>query len=304
MLVMHITYIFYIIMNIGILSRNAALYSTQSIIKAARRANHEVVVLDHMRCDIVTESGAPTIFYNGIDIDDLDAIIPRIGTSATTYGAAVIRQFEAMGVYTTMGSEPLLRARDKLSCLQILSAQNIGVPKTVVSNSYYATEDLMEELGGFPLIIKLVNGTHGIGVILAENKKTAQSILEAFYKGSQKVMLQEFIEEADGADIRVLIVDDEIVGVMERKAAPGEFRSNLHRGGTSKVITLSEHEAMIAKKAASAMGLKIAGVDMLRSSRGPLILEVNASPGLEGIETTTGVDIARRIIELVEKNVV
>jgi ribosomal protein S6--L-glutamate ligase len=161
----------------------------------------------------------------------------------------------------------------------------------------------MEELGGFPLIIKLINGTHGIGVILAENKKTAQSILEAFYKGNQKVMLQEFIEEADGADIRVLIVDDEIVGIMERKAAPGEFRSNLHRGGTSKVITLSENEAMIAKKAASAMGLKIAGVDMLRSSRGPLILEVNASPGLEGIETTTGVDIARRIIELVEKNV-
>lgn len=290
-------------MTIGILSRNATLYSTQTLIKAARRAKHEVVVLDHMRCDIVTESGAPTIFYNGIEIDDLDAIIPRIGTTATSHGAAVIRQFEAMGVYTTMGSEPLLRARDKLSCLQILSAQNIGIPKTIVSNSFYATEELMEELGGFPIIIKLINGTHGIGVILAENKKTGQSVLEAFYKGNQKVMLQEFIKEADGADIRVLIVDDEIVGVMERQAAPGEFRSNLHRGGTSKVIKISEQEATIAKKSAKAMGLKIAGVDMLRSSRGPLILEVNASPGLEGIEKTTGVDIAGKIIALIEKNV-
>jgi len=290
-------------MNIGILSRNATLYSTQSLIKAARRANHEVVVLDHMRCDIITESGAPTVFYNGIEIDDLDAIIPRIGTSATTYGAAVIRQFEAMGVYSTMSSEPLLRARDKLSCLQILSSQNIGVPKTAVSNNFYSTEELIDEVGGLPLIIKLINGTHGIGVILAENKKTAQSILEAFYKGNQKVMLQEFIKEADGADIRVFIVDDEIVGVMERKAAPGEFRSNLHRGGTSQVVEISDHEAMIAKKAASAMGLKIAGVDMLRSSRGPLILEVNASPGLEGIETTTGVDIAGKIVDLVERNV-
>jgi len=289
-------------MNIGILSRNATLYSTQSLIKAARRASHEVVVLDHMMCDLVSESGKPTVFYNGIDIDDLDAIIPRIGTSATTYGAAVIRQFEAMGVYSTMGSEPLLRARDKLSCLQILSAQNIGVPKTAVSNNYYSTEELMEELGGFPLIIKLINGTHGIGVILAENKKNAQSILEAFYKGKQKVMLQEFIKEADGADVRVFIVDDEIVGVMERRAAPGEFRSNLHRGGTSKVIEISEHESLIAVKAAKAMGLKIAGVDMLRSSRGPLILEVNASPGLEGIETTTGVDIAGKIIKLIERD--
>lgn len=289
-------------MNIGILSRNATLYSTQSLIKAARRHNHEVVVLDHMRCDIVTESGNPMIYYNGIKIDDLDAIIPRIGTSATSYGAAVIRQFEAMGVYSTMAAEPLLRARDKLSCLQILSSKDIGVPKTIVSNSFYSTEELMDDLGGFPIIIKLINGTHGIGVILAENKKTAQSILEAFYKGRQKVMLQEFIHEAKGADVRVFIVDDEIVGVMKRQARPGEFRSNLHRGGTSEVITISEHEANTAKRAAKAMGLKIAGVDMLQSSRGPLILEVNASPGLEGIETTTGVDIAGRIIRLIERN--
>lgn len=289
-------------MNIGILSRNASLYSTQSIIKAARKNNHEVVVLDHMRCDIISESGRPCIYYNGIEIDDLDAIIPRIGTSATTYGAAVIRQFEAMGTYSTLGSEPLLRARDKLSCLQILSAHDIGIPKTLVSNSFYATEDLMDELGGFPLIIKLINGTHGIGVILAENKKTATSILEAFYKGRQKVMLQEFIREANGADVRVFIVDNEIVGVMKRQAKPGEFRSNLHRGGSSSIITLTDTEKRIAKKAASVMGLKVAGVDMLQSSRGPLILEVNASPGLEGIETTTGKDIAGRIIRLVEQN--
>lgn len=290
-------------MNIGILSRNAALYSTQSLIKAARRHNHEVVVLDHMRCDIINEAGKPTIYYNGIEIDDLDAIIPRIGSSATSYGAAVIRQFEAMGVYSTMSPEPLLRARDKLSCLQILCANNIGIPKTLVSNSFYSTEELMDELGGFPIIIKLVNGTHGIGVILAENKKNAQSILEAFYKGKQKVILQEFIAEAKGADVRVFIVEDEIVGVMKRQAAPGEFRSNLHRGGSSKVITISDHEASIAKKAAKVLGLDIAGVDMLQSSRGPLILEVNASPGLEGIETTTGVDIASKIINLVERNV-
>ena len=290
-------------MNIIILSRNPALYSTDSLMRAARKRHHYVRVLDHMQCDIHIQSGQPKILYKGQEINNVDAIIPRIGSSATTYGAAVIRQFESMGVFSTLRSEPLQRARDKLSCLQILAANGIGVPKSLVSNNYFSIQSMVEHVGSLPAIIKLINGTHGLGVILAETKSNAESIMEAFYKSKQKVMIQEYIKEAKGADIRVFIVDGEIVGVMKRQAKAGEFRSNLHRGATSTVVSLSGMEADIAVKCAKILGLQVAGVDMLQSSRGPLILEVNASPGLEGIETTTGKDIAGKIISFVEKNV-
>lgn len=289
-------------MRIAILSRNPSLYSTRSLVQAAQKRNHEVEVVDHMQCDLVVQDEFLEIYYLGRKLSNFQAIIPRIGNSATSHGSAVIRQFEAMNVFTTLGSDPLLKARDKLICLQLLAAKGIGVPRTVIPKNYYTMPSMIDRVGSEPFVIKLMKGTHGLGVILSESRKNAEAILETFFKTNQKAMLQEFIEEAGGADIRVFIVDDEIVGVMKRQAAAGEFRSNLHRGGSSTVDLLSEEEKLIAKKAARTMGLKVAGVDMLRSKRGPLILEVNASPGLEGIETTTKVDIAGKIITMIERN--
>jgi ribosomal protein S6--L-glutamate ligase len=289
-------------MNIVILSRNPALYSTQSLIVAARRRGHNVRVLDHMQCDIIVENGKEEILYQNERILGINAIIPRIGASATNYGAAVIRQFEGMGVFTVLSSDSLLKSRDKLSCLQILSTNNIPIPKSIISNNPLVIPEMIDKLKKMPIIIKMINGTHGLGVILSEDKKNAEAIIEAMYKAKQKLILQEFIKESDGADVRVFIVDGEIVGVMKRQAQEGEFRSNLHRGGTSFVVKLTEEEQRIALKAASILKLQVAGVDMLRSNRGPLILEVNASPGLEGIETTTKIDIAGKIIRYVERN--
>ena len=289
-------------MRIVILSRNAALYSTQSLVNAARARGHMVQVVDHLQCDIVIESSKPQVYFQDKAIENVNAIIPRIGSSATSYGAAIIRQFEAQNVFTSLTSRALLTARDKLSSLQLLAAKDVGVPKSVVSNNYLVINEMLEKIESYPKIIKLAEGTHGLGVILTENRQNAESILEAFHKVKQKIIIQEFIKEADGADVRVFIVDDEIVGVMERKAKPGEFRSNLHRGATSRVVKLSDEEKFVSKKAAKIMGLKVAGVDLLRSKRGPLILEVNASPGLEGIEGTTGVDIAGKIIHFIERN--
>ncbi|MEE9440178.1 MAG: RimK family alpha-L-glutamate ligase [Saprospiraceae bacterium] len=289
-------------MNIIILSRNPNLYSTQSLVNACRRKNHYVKVLDHMQCDLVIEHGSPAIYYLGQKIKNVDAVIPRIGASATNFGSSVIRQFELMNIFCSLKSDPLLKARNKISCMQILAANGIRVPKSTISNNIYSVNQMIDEVGPMPIIIKLVHGTHGLGVILAEQKKTAESIVEAFHKTKQKVFLQKFIKEAGGADIRVLIVNNEIVGVMKRQAAEGEFRSNLHRGATSEIIKLNDEEMNVAKKAAKVMGLKIAGVDILQSSKGPMVLEVNASPGLEGIETTTGKDIAGKIITFVERN--
>jgi len=282
-------------MRIVILSRNPALYSTQSLINAARGRGHLVQVVDHMQCDIVIERNKPQVYFQDKPIENINAIIPRIGTSATSYGAAIIRQFEAQRIFTTLSSQALLTARDKLSSLQLLAAEGVGV-------NYLVFNEMLEKIEGYPKIIKLAKGTHGLGVILSENRQNAESILEAFHKVKQQLIIQEFIKEADGADIRVFIVDDQIVGVMERKAKEGEFRSNLHRGATPRVVNLTPEEQQVSKKAAKIMGLKVAGVDMLRSKRGPLVLEVNASPGLEGIETTTGVDIAGKIIQFVERN--
>ena len=278
------------------------LYSTQSLVKAARKRNHYVRVFDHMQCDIVIEANKPAIYYHGQKIKNVQAVIPRIGTSATNFGASVIRQFELMRVFTTLKADALLKARDKISCMQILASHGVSVPKSAIFNNLESIDHMIDQVGPVPFVIKLVNGTHGLGVMLAEQKKTGESIIEAFHKAKQKVFLQKFIHEAKGADVRVFVVNNEIVGVMKRQAKEGEFRSNLHRGATSEVITLTEEEKQIARKAARVMGLKVAGIDMLQTSKGPLVLEVNASPGLEGIETTTGFDIAGTIIKFIEKN--
>jgi ribosomal protein S6--L-glutamate ligase len=290
-------------MNIAILSRNPALYSTQSLARAARLRHHFVRIIDYVNCDLIIEGGHLTISYHGQIIKNIDAIIPRIGASVTTYGSAVIRQFEQKGIFSTLSSDALIMARDKLSCLQILASKGLPVPKSIVSNNSIIYGDLLQNFKAERVVIKLINGTHGLGVLLAESKGQAESILEAFNKGKQKALIQEFIAESKGADIRVFIVDEEIVGTMKRQAKPGEFRSNLHRGGSSQVEAITDQEKDLALKAVKLLGLKVAGVDMLRSNSGPLILEVNASPGLEGIETTTGKDISGRIINFVERHV-
>lgn len=288
-------------MKIIILSRNAALYSTQSLYVAAKNRGHFVRILDHMFCDLKISNNKLEIFYEDEKIENYDLVIPRIGTAVTSYGAAVVRQFQEMGVISILDHEALLRARDKLSSLQLLAAKGISVPNTLISNNGFIIPELLERLDSMPVIIKLLSGTHGIGVIKADDVNAAEAIIESFYKLKQRVLLQEYIAEAKGADVRIFIINGEIVGVMQRQAKPGEFRSNLHRGGNSFVIKLTDQEAAIAIKAAKVMGLEVCGVDMLRSNRGPLILEVNASPGLEGIETTTGIDIAGKIIHYAER---
>jgi ribosomal protein S6--L-glutamate ligase len=290
-------------MNIVILSRNPGLYSTQSLARAARMRHHFVRIIDYVNCDLIISDGSLSIAYHGQTIEDIDAIIPRIGASWTSYGAAVIRQFEYLDVFTTLSSEALVNARNKLICSQILSSQGMHLPKSIVSNNSYAYGNLLNQFDGEKVVIKLVNSTHGVGVLLANKGGQAENILEAFTRSRQKSMIQEYIKEAGGSDIRVFIVDDAVVASMKRQAQPGEFRSNLHRGGSSSIEEISDDEARIALSAAKILGLKVAGVDMLRSDRGALLLEVNASPGLEGIEKTTKMDIAGRIINFVEKSV-
>ncbi len=290
-------------LNIAILSRGAGLYSTQSLFRAARSRGHYVRVIDHKRCNIVIEKGLPQIIYEGSRLIGMDAVIPRIGTSVTDYGAAVIRQLELMGVHTATKSEALIIARDKLKCLQKLSASGIGVPRTFIAGTVEDVPELIDRLSGVPVVIKLLESTHGVGVILAQSRSTAISVVEAFSKFNHQVILQEFIEEAGGADIRAFVVGRRVVAAMKRQAVQGEFRSNLHRGATSTVVQLTPKETDIVLNAAKLMGLEIAGVDILRSNRGPLVMEVNASPGLEGIETTTGVDVAGAIVENVVRGV-
>jgi ribosomal protein S6--L-glutamate ligase len=289
-------------MKIAILSRNAKLYSTKRLVEAAQNRDHEVVVLDHQKCVLVIEKGRPHIFYNGKEILDINAVIPRIGSSVTFYGAAVVRQFEMMKIFTAVESQALVRSRDKLRSLQILSRAGLGMPKTAFANEPKDLDNIIEQVGGAPCVIKLLEGTQGIGVILAENQKAAKSVLEAFLKLKANMLVQEFIKESKGADIRAFVVDGQVVGAMKRQAKEGEFRSNLHRGGTASLIKLTSEEKATAIKAAKKLGLGIAGVDMLQSERGPLIMEVNSSPGLEGIEGATGEDIAGKIIQYVERN--
>ncbi len=289
-------------MKIAILSRNKNLYSTKRLIEAAEQRGHEVIVLDHMKCVLVIEAGRPHIYYNGKEVTDVNAVIPRIGASATFYGSAVVRQFEMMKIFTAVESQALVRSRDKLRCLQILARAGIGMPKTAFANEPRDIESVIASIGGAPCVVKLLEGTQGIGVILAENDKAAKSVIEAFLKLDANMLVQEFIKESKGADIRVFVVDGQIVGAMKRQAKEGEFRSNLHRGGTASLIQLSPEERATAIKSAKKLGLGIAGVDLLQSDRGPLVMEVNSSPGLEGIEGATGVDIAGKIIEYVERN--
>ncbi|MDT0642053.1 30S ribosomal protein S6--L-glutamate ligase [Zunongwangia sp. F363] len=290
-------------MKLKILSRNSNLYSTQRLIEAAKKRNHEVEVIDPVKCDLVIEKKKPSIFYKGKAIEGVDAVIPRIGASVTFYGTAVVRQFEMMGVFTTTESQALVRSRDKLRSLQILSRARLGLPKTVFTNYSKDVSEVIDHVGGAPLIIKLLEGTQGLGVVLAETNNAAESVIEAFNGLQARVIVQEFIKEAGGADIRAFVVDGHVVGAMKRQGKEGEFRSNLHRGGSAEIIELSDEEENAAIKAARAMSLGVAGVDMLQSARGPLILEVNSSPGLEGIEAATGKDIAKTIIRYIERNV-
>lgn len=289
-------------MKIAILSANPNLYSTRRLVEAGRKKGHEMVVIDHTKCDLVIEKKKPIIIYKGKEIKDVDGVIPRIGASVTFYGTAVVRQFEMMKTFTATESQALVRSRDKLRSLQILSRAGLDLPKTVFSNYSKNVANIIEKVGGAPLVIKLLEGTQGLGVVLADNKNSAESILEAFNGLKARVIVQEFIKEAKGADIRVFIVDGVVVGAMKRQGKEGEFRSNLHRGGTAEIFQLSDEEENAALKAAKVMGLGIAGVDMLQSARGPLILEVNSSPGLEGIEAATGKNIALQIIKYVERN--
>ncbi|MAZ37723.1 30S ribosomal protein S6--L-glutamate ligase [bacterium] len=290
-------------MKIAILSRNANLYSTRRLVEAAEKRKHEVIVIDHLKCIIELEKKKPRIFYNGTYIEDIDAIIPRIGASVTFYGTAVVRQFEMMGVFSSVKSQSLVNSRDKLRSLQIMARAGVGLPKTVFTNYAKDVNHIIDSVGGAPLIIKLLEGTQGLGVVLAETKNAASSVIEAFNGLKARVIAQEFVKEAGGADIRVFIVDGHVVGAMKRQGKKGEFRSNLHRGGSAEVIELSDEEELTAIKAAKAIGLGVAGVDMLQSDKGPLVLEVNSSPGLEGIEIATKNDIARQIIKYIERNV-
>ena len=284
-------------MKLAILSREPNSYSTQRLVEAAAAHGHEAVVVDHMRCNLVLEKGKPGILYKGARLEGIEAIIPRIGASVTFYGTAVVRQFEMMKVRTAIDSQAIVRSRDKLRSMQILSRAGVGMPKTAFTNNSADVPAMIRQVGGAPVIIKLLEGTQGLGVVLAESEKAAQSVIEAFHNLKARIIVQEFIAESKGANLRAFVVDGEIVGAMKRQGQEGEFRSNLHRGGSGTLVKLSRAEKAAALLAAKALGLGIAGVDMLQSKRGPLVLEVNSSPGLEGIEKATGLDIAGRIIE-------
>ena len=289
-------------MKIGILSRNKSLYSTRRLIEAAQQRGHEVQVLDALRCYMNINSQEPEVHYKGQKLEDFNAIIPRIGASVTFYGCSVLREFEMMGVYPVNESVAITRSRDKLRSLQLLSRKGVGMPVTGFASKPDDVKDLLEMVGGAPVVIKLLEGTQGIGVVLAETRKAAESVIEAFMGLKAHIMVQEYIKEAGGADIRCFVIGDRVIAAMKRQAQEGEFRSNLHRGGSASLVRITPEERKTAVAAAKAMGLNVAGVDLLRSERGPLVMEVNSSPGLEGIELATGKDIAGMIIQFIEKN--
>lgn len=288
-------------MKIAILSRNPKLYSTRRLVEACRARGHEARVLDVLRCYMNIASHRPSIHYKGEHLDGFDAVIPRIGASVTSYGTAVLRQFEMMGVYPLNESVAISRARDKLRALQLLSRKGIGMPVTGFAHKPDDIADLIEMVGGTPLVIKLLEGTQGMGVVLAETHNAAASVIESFLGLKASVLVQEFVKEAGGSDMRCLVVGDKVVAAMKRQAKAGEFRANLHRGGKASLVKITPEERSTAVRAAQTMGLNVAGVDILRSNHGPLVLEVNSSPGLEGIERSSGKDIAAMIVEFVEK---
>ena len=288
-------------MKIAILSRNPKLYSTRRLVEAAQELDHEVRVIDPLRCYMTIASQRPTIHYKGEELTGYDAIIPRIGASVTFYGTAVVRQFEMMNVYSVNESVAISRSRDKLRSMQLLARKGIGMPVTGFAHSTKYTNDLIDMVGGAPLVIKLLEGTQGIGVVLAETNKAAESVIEAFRGLRENILVQEFIKEAGGADIRCFVIGDKVVAAMKRQGKEGEFRSNLHRGGAATIVRLTPEERSTAIRAARIMGLSVAGVDLLRSNHGPVIMEVNSSPGLEGIERATEKDVAMQIIQFIEK---
>lgn len=291
-------------MNIAILSRNSKLYSTRRLVEAAQQRGHSVRVVDHLRCFMDMGTKNPSIHFKDEEFvpGDFDAIIPRIGASVTFYGTSVVRQFEMMNTYSVNESVAISRSRDKLRSIQLLSRRGVGIPVTAFANSPDDVDGLIREVGGAPLVIKLLEGTQGVGVVLAETKKAAESVIQAFMGVKSNILIQEFIKEAKGSDIRCFVVGGRVIAAMQRTAAPGEFRSNLHRGGSAELVKLSPAERATAVKAAKIMGLNVCGVDLLRSSRGPLVMEVNSSPGIQGIEEATKKDVASMIIEFIEKN--
>ena len=291
-------------MKIAILSQNSSLYSTRRLREAGEEQGHDMRVIDYLRCYMNITSKKPTIVYKGKPLENFDAIIPRIGASRTFYGTAVVRQFEVMDVFSPNESQAISRSRDKLRSMQILAREGVGLPITGFAHATQDIDGLIETVGGAPLVIKMLEGTQGIGVVLAETYQAAKSVIEAFRGLDANILVQEFIKEAGGADLRCFVINGNVVAAMKRQSAEGEFRSNLHRGGNAEKVPLSPEETDTAIRAAKAMGLKIAGVDLLRSNHGPVVMEVNSSPGLEGIEQATGINVAGKIIDFVVKNAI
>lgn len=289
-------------MKMVMLARNAKLYSHKRMKEAAEARGHTLDIIDTLKCYMNIAAHRPEVYYKGEKLPTYDAVIPRIGASITFYGLAVLRQFEMMGVYPLNESVAIGRSRDKLRSLQILAREGVGLPVTTFAHDPNQTEEVVNLAGGAPLVIKLLEGTQGIGVVLADTDRSAKSVIEAFRGAQVNILVQEFIKEAGGEDIRALVVGGKVVAAMRRKGAEGEFRSNLHRGGSASMIKITPEERSTAIRSAKRMGLNVAGVDMLRSNHGPVVMEVNSSPGLEGVENATGIDVASKIIELVEKN--
>jgi len=289
-------------MKIGILSRDSEYYSTRRLMEAGRAHGHEMEVIDPLRCYMMIASGHPTIHYRGEVLQDFDAIIPRIGASTTFYGSAVVRQFETMGIYCLNRSVPITRSRDKLRCLQLLARRGIGLPVTGFAYLTRYTHDLIRLVGGVPVVIKVLEGTQGIGVVLTETENVAGSVIEAFRSLKAQILVQEFVREAGASDLRCFVIGNRVAAAILRQGKEGEFRSNIHRGGTAAPARITPEERTTAVRAARTMGLSVAGVDMLRSRHGPLVLEVNSSPGLEGIEKATGKDLAGMVITYIEKH--
>ena len=288
-------------MKIGILSRKPALYSTRRLKEAGEQRGHQMQVVDYLRCYMDITAHQPKVLYQGHPLAGFEAVIPRIAASKTFYGTAVVRQFEMMGVFSTNGSQAIDRSRNKLRCLQLLSRQGIGLPVTSFAHSTKDIEGLINIVGGAPLVVKLLEGTQGIGVILAETDKAAEAVIEAFRGLDANILVQEYLAEAGGSDVRALVVGERVVAAIRREAKAGEFRSNLHRGGKADKVKLTPEERSTAVRAAKSLGLNVAGVDIIRSNHGPVVLEVNSSPGLEGVEKTTGIDVAGKIIEFIQK---
>lgn len=289
-------------MKIAILSRSSELYSTKRLVEAAESRGHVVRVINYLRCYMNIATKRPRVIYGGESLNDFDAVIPRIGASNTFYGSAVVRQFEMMGVYTVNRSQAILRSRDKLRSLQIMAERGVPLPTTGCAHSTKDIDGLISIAGGAPVVVKLLAGTQGIGVVLAETQKAAESVIEAFRGLKEHIIVQEFVKESKGTDIRCFVVGDRVVATMMRKGVEGEFRSNLHRGGTGFKVRITPVERVTAVKAAQAMGLRVAGVDILRAANGPVVMEVNSSPGLKGIEQTSGINVADKIISYIEKN--